>query len=79
MDVFGLQTYSSVNGFMYFMRGLGTMFGAPVGGKILGESVLRNYRSVVWFDAALLGGATLCCFGTRWYVLLLKPAKLKAC
>jgi hypothetical protein len=41
---------------MYFMRGLGTMFGSPVGGKILGESVLANYRNVIWFDAALLGG-----------------------
>jgi len=24
VDVFGLQAYASVNGFLYFMRGLGT-------------------------------------------------------
>lgn len=59
-DVFGLQAYASVNGFVYFVRGLGLMCGSPVGGKILGESRLGNYRSVVWFDAALLGGAAVC-------------------
>ncbi|CZS95405.1 related to protein MCH2 (monocarboxylate permease homolog) [Rhynchosporium agropyri] len=41
-EVFGLQAYASVNGFIYFIRGLGTMFGSPVGGKILGESNLGN-------------------------------------
>ena len=42
------------------------VFGSPVGGKILGESVLDNYRNVVLFDAALLVGATLCILGVRW-------------
>ena len=65
-DVFGIQAYASVNGFMYFMRGMGTMFGSPVGGKLLGESVLGNFRSVIFFDAALLGGAALCVLGVRW-------------
>lgn len=35
------------------------MFGSPVGGKILGDSVLANFRNVVWFDAALLGGVSV--------------------
>lgn len=43
------------------------MFGSPAGGQILGESVLSNYRNVVWFDAALLGGAALCVLGVRWW------------
>ena len=42
------------------------VFGSPVGGKILGESVLGNYRNVVLFDAALLIGATVCIVGVRW-------------
>jgi hypothetical protein len=66
-EVFGLQAYASVNGFMYFMRGLGTMVGGPVGGQILGESKIRNYRSLVWFDAALLGGAALCVLAVRFW------------
>jgi hypothetical protein len=43
------------------------MFGSPVGGKILGESKLANYRNVVVFDAALLGGAALCVIGVRFW------------
>jgi hypothetical protein len=64
-EVFGLQAYASVNGFIYFMRGLGTMFGSPIGGKILGENRLGNYRNVVLFDAALLAGAACCVVGVR--------------
>ena len=65
-EVFGLHLYASVNGVMYFMRGLGTMVSSPVGGKILGQSTLSNYRSVIWFDAALLIGAAFCVVGVRW-------------
>jgi MFS family permease len=65
-EVFGLQAYASVNGFMYFIRGLGTMTGSPVGGVMLGESKLGNYTNVVWFDAALLAGATFCVVGVRF-------------
>lgn len=57
VEVFGLQAYASVNGFMYFMRGVGAMVGSPIGGQILKESQLEAFRKVVWFDAALLGGA----------------------
>jgi MFS family permease len=66
VEVFGLQAYASVNGFMYFVRGLGAMVGSPVGGKILGQSELGNYRDVVWFDAALLAGAAVCVVGVRF-------------
>ncbi|KIM96319.1 hypothetical protein OIDMADRAFT_105917 [Oidiodendron maius Zn] len=66
-EVFGIHAYASVNGFMYFIRGLGTMAGSPIGGQILGESKLVNYKNVVWFDAALLGGAALCVVGVRWW------------
>lgn len=56
-----------MNGFIYFVRGLGTMFGSPVGGKILGESKLGNYRGVILFDGALLSGATLCVLAVRFF------------
>ena len=66
-DVFGIQAYSSVIGFLYFVRGLGVMFGSPVGGQILGESVLGNYGKVVWYDFALFGAAALAVLGVRWW------------
>ncbi|KAE9370424.1 monocarboxylate transporter [Stipitochalara longipes BDJ] len=78
-EVFGLQAYASVNGFIYFVRGLGTMFGSPIGGKILGESKLGNYRNVVLFDAALLGGAMFCVIGVRcWDAVDRRTWKWKA-
>ncbi|KAN0106434.1 monocarboxylate transporter [Hyaloscypha variabilis] len=78
-EVFGLQAYASVNGFIYFVRGLGTMFGSPIGGKILGESKLGNYRNVVLFDAALLGGAMFCVIGVRcWDAVDKRTWKWKA-
>lgn len=32
-----MQNYASVNSFIYFIRGLGTIIGAPVAGTILGS------------------------------------------
>jgi len=68
-EVFGLQAYASVNGFMYFMRGMGAMVGSPIGGKILGDGAavgMGRWKDVVWFDAALLGGAAICVVGVRY-------------
>ncbi|OBZ78981.1 Monocarboxylate transporter 12 [Grifola frondosa] len=36
-EVYGVQNYASVNGFIYFIRGLGALFGAPIAGLILGS------------------------------------------
>ena len=66
-EVFGMRAYASVNGFIYFVRGMGALFGSPVGGAILGNSVLRNYKSVIWYDSALLFGASLCVVGVRYF------------
>ncbi|KAH8668076.1 MFS monocarboxylate transporter-like protein [Tricladium varicosporioides] len=78
-EVFGLQAYASVNGFIYFVRGLGQMFGSPVGGTILGESKTGNYRNMVVFDAILLGGAALCVCGVRaWDAVEKKEWRWKA-
>lgn len=67
-----MRDYASVNGFIYFVRGMGALFGSPVGGKILGDPStstmirLAGYGKVIWFDAALLFGASLCVVGVRW-------------
>lgn len=66
-EVFGMQAYASVNGFIYFVRGLGAMFGSPAAGSILGQSTLKNYVNVVYFDLALLFGASACVIGVRYF------------
>jgi MFS family permease len=60
-EVFGMRNYAAVNGFMYFMRGLGAVIGSPVGGSILGDGgEIGKWKGVVWFDGALLFGACVC-------------------
>ena len=75
-EVFGIQAYASVNGFVYFVRGLGAAFGSPVGGEILGDSrspgtdggsALMAYQTLIWYDGALLLAATFCVIGVRWF------------
>ncbi|KAL8930841.1 MAG: hypothetical protein Q9208_000382 [Pyrenodesmia sp. 3 TL-2023] len=67
-EVFGIRQYAAVNAFMLFIRGLGTVFGSPVGGQLLGspEEGSRAYSGIVYWDGALLAGATACCAGVRW-------------
>ncbi|KAK3370645.1 major facilitator superfamily domain-containing protein [Podospora didyma] len=67
-EVFGIRQYAAVNAFILFVRGLGTIFGSPVGGLLLGGSEVgtRAYASIVYWDGALLMGATACCVGVRW-------------
>ena len=66
-EVFGIQAYASVNGFIYFIRGMGSFFGSPAGGAILGPGLRENYVNVVYFDLALLFGATMCVMGVRYF------------
>ncbi|RYP67053.1 hypothetical protein DL770_008695 [Monosporascus sp. CRB-9-2] len=64
-EVFGIRQYAAVNAFILFVRGLGTMFGSPVGGQLLGspEEGTGAYASIAYWDGALLMGATVCCVG----------------
>lgn len=80
-EIYGVQHYSSVNGSIYFIRGLGSMVGAPLAGLILGtynrgaadvEGVVdvglkRRYHDVVVYDGVLLLCATLAVANVRWY------------
>ncbi|RJE26958.1 Major Facilitator Superfamily [Aspergillus sclerotialis] len=67
-EVFGIRQYAAVNAFILFVRGLGTMFGSPVGGQLLGskDEGASAYASIAYWDGALLMGATACCVGVRW-------------
>ncbi|KAI9066472.1 MFS general substrate transporter [Trametes sanguinea] len=81
-EVYGVQNYSSVNAFIYFIRGLGALFGAPIAGLILGShqrgtrlssglmsnlNILKTrYNDVAVFDGVLLLAAGVCVAYVRW-------------
>lgn len=56
IEVFGRQAYASVNGFIYFVRGLGALWGSPVGGALLGssENDPSSFVRLIYYDFALL-------------------------
>ncbi|TDL26423.1 MFS general substrate transporter [Rickenella mellea] len=76
-EVYGVQNYNAVNGFIYFLRGLGAIFGAPIAGLILGSHsrtattgssvfLQKRYNDLVIYDGALLTGASICVAYVRW-------------
>lgn len=74
-EVFGIQAYASVNGFVYFVRGCGAAFGSPVGGQVLGEGGgPSSYQKLIWYDGALLLGSSLCVMGVRGFDAVDKKA-----
>ena len=81
-EIYGIQNYANVNGFIYFIRGLGALFGAPVAGVILGNhqrnvssklgstsgitATRMRYNDVAIFDGILLLAAGICVSYVRW-------------
>ncbi|KAF9260755.1 MFS general substrate transporter [Marasmius fiardii PR-910] len=81
-EIYGVENYASVNGALLFIRGLGSIFGAPLAGLILGshtrtgfenQSVSGNakvlqkkYNQVVIYDGVLLIASALCVVYVRW-------------
>ncbi|KAJ7731423.1 major facilitator superfamily domain-containing protein [Mycena maculata] len=76
-EIYGVENYARVNGAIYFVRGLGSLLGAPVAGLILGShtrggtnagvsGVLRRYEHVVLYDGLLLFCASACIAYVRW-------------
>ncbi|KAA1467846.1 MFS general substrate transporter [Dentipellis sp. KUC8613] len=78
-EVYGVQNYAPINAAIYFIRGLGTMLGAPIAGVILGQhgrgsgmlamDQLRakvGYNNVAIYDGVLLMSAGLCVAFARW-------------
>lgn len=88
-EIYGIQAYAFVNGFVYFVRGLGAFFGSPVGGAILDSSSPSSsleklgqpheYMNVIIYDGALLLVASFCVMGVRFFDATEKGVwKLKA-
>ena len=79
-EVYGVQHYTSVNGFIYFIRGLGALFGAPLAGVILGShqrglrgmpsmdvrALQKKYTQVAVYDGVVLMAAFGCVAYVRW-------------
>ncbi|KAG8219247.1 major facilitator superfamily domain-containing protein [Butyriboletus roseoflavus] len=80
-EIFGVKNYAAVSGAIYFVRGIGTLFGAPIAGVILGShartssvaempgsavDLQKRYNDVVLFVGALLMAAAFCVGSVRW-------------
>jgi MFS family permease len=79
-EIYGVENYASVNGFIYFVRGIGSIFGAPIAGIILGNHsrnaavlrgpdlgvVRRKFNDVVVYDGIFLLIAAFCVAYVRW-------------
>ncbi|GJE90222.1 MFS general substrate transporter [Phanerochaete sordida] len=78
-EVYGVQHYTSVNSAVYFIRGMGALFGAPLAGVILGShqrglapaaadvrALRARYNQVALYDGALLLAAGVCVAYVRW-------------
>jgi len=80
IEVFGTQAYASVNGFIYFIRGLGALWGSPVGGALVKNGTApKAYINLIWFDFALLMVSSICAVAVRGFDAVEKGHfKLKA-
>ncbi|KAJ7191323.1 major facilitator superfamily domain-containing protein [Mycena pura] len=75
-EIYGVENYARVNGSIYFVRGLGSLLGAPIAGLILGShtrggtapgaDLRARFDRVVVYDGALLLCASLCVAYVRW-------------
>ncbi|KAH8810675.1 putative MFS monocarboxylate transporter [Xylogone sp. PMI_703] len=68
VELFGVQHYTSVNGFLYGVRGITSLIGTPVAGVLIrggSESVgmSKSYTKTTILIGALLAGATV---GVTW-------------
>ena len=52
-EIYGDENYPSVSGVIYFICGLGTIFGGPIAGVIVGNNGLRGASSGVFQDSEL--------------------------
>ncbi|OZJ03686.1 hypothetical protein BZG36_03500 [Bifiguratus adelaidae] len=82
-EVFGTQAYASVNGFLYFVRGVGVLFGSPVAGAIVrrsptdssGSTSFHDFKWLVWYNGLLLLVTGVCVMGVRGFDALEKASK----
>ena len=65
MDLFGPQHYHSTSGFMYFVRGVGSLLGSPIAGLFINSrsnNVLQtsDYRGTIIYNGLTLLVGALC-------------------
>ncbi|EXJ72972.1 uncharacterized protein A1O5_04121 [Cladophialophora psammophila CBS 110553] len=66
IEVFGAQAYASVNGFIYFIRGLGAFWGSPVGGALVADDKHpQAFITLIWYDFGLLMLSSICVMAVR--------------
>jgi MFS family permease len=80
-EIYGVENYANVNGFIYFIRGIGTLFGAPLAGALLGShkragetsdrigdliSLQKRFNDVAVYAGILLLAAGCCASYVRW-------------
>jgi len=76
-EVYGKEQYSAANAAIYFVRGFGAVFGAPVAGAILGTQnnheagsladLRTRFKSVAGFAGVILVAAGVCVSLVRWF------------
>jgi MFS family permease len=71
-EIFGVQHFASINGFLYMLRGLGTLVGTPVAGALIrsGTSTTvtklpSNFTSCITMAGVLLTVASMAVFYVR--------------
>ncbi|KAJ7627069.1 major facilitator superfamily domain-containing protein [Roridomyces roridus] len=79
-EIYGVENYARVNGAVYFVRGMGSLMGAPVAGALLGSharggatvgmvdlrGLKARFEHVVLYDGVLLLLAGMCMAYVRW-------------
>lgn len=76
-EVYGAEQYSAANAAIYFIRGFGAVFGAPVAGAILGtqnnhevgslDDLRTRFQYVAAFAGIILCAAGVCVSLVRWF------------
>ncbi|CAO3639727.1 unnamed protein product [Cunninghamella echinulata] len=64
-DIFGIENFSTVNSLTYFIRGVGTLIGTPLGGYIL--DVTNGYVYIIIYVGISLALATIFILSLRLY------------
>ncbi|RAK81213.1 MFS general substrate transporter [Aspergillus fijiensis CBS 313.89] len=70
VEVFGVEKFTSVNGVLYLIRGMGALVGTPLVGLLIPERTALveagAYRRAAGTVGALLMAAAAACFWVRW-------------
>lgn len=61
VEIFGPAQYSSVNGLLYLLRGLGGLIGTPIGGELIRGSGMSMMPKGYWSSAVLVSAFLFAC------------------